>query len=393
VTIWLARARYDDGSEETYQLPLVAYDERMEGLDHVLVGTLAATGLGPTCDPDGPSGPLAGHSASATPVWVYDALHDKSVTAAWLTAIRDRIQTETLQFELFAEPDEIPVDEPSLVSTAEQSNTSLIYGDVAMLKVFRRLQPGINPDIEVHAALRGTGCKHVAQLLGSAQATIDGAPCSLAMLQEFLTSATDGWELAKASVRDLMAEADLHAAEAGGDFAAEAHRLGVAVAEVHADLVTAFGTVAIDADAMRGVRTRCGPGSTHAVSIVPELEEFAPAWPRLSTPWPTSAASEPGPRCSASTATCISRRCCGPSTAGDHRLRGRADGRHADRRVPDFVTRDIAGMLRSFDYVAFHRVVEAGLGQQLTYRANQWSQRNRRRVLRRVRGRIWQRPA
>ena len=46
------------------------------------------------------------------------------------------------------------------------------------------------------------------------------------MLQEFMTTATDGWQLATNSVRDLMAEADLHADEAGGDFAAEAHRLG-----------------------------------------------------------------------------------------------------------------------------------------------------------------------
>ena len=378
VTIWLARARYADGSEETYQLPLVAYDERMEGLDHVLVGTLAGDRPRSDLRPDGPSGPIAGHSASATPVWVYDALHDKSVTAEWLTAIRDRIQTETLQFELFAEPDEIPVDEPSLVSTAEQSNTSLIYGDVAMLKVFRRLQPGINPDIEVHAALRGTGCKHVAQLLGSAQATIDGAPCSLAMLQEFLTSATDGWELAKASVRDLMAEADLHAAEAGGDFAAEAHRLGVAVAEVHADLVTAFGTVAIDADAMRGRADQMRARLDHAVSIVPELEEFAPG---------VAKAFDALVDVSGLGAGATLQRIHGDLHLAQvlrtvHRwviidFEGEPMADMQTRRVPDFVTRDIAGMLRSFDYVAFHRVVEAGLGQQLTYRANQWSQRNR----------------
>ncbi len=60
------------------------------------------------------------------------------------------------------------------------------------------------------------------------------------MLQEFMTTATDGWELAKISVRDLMAEADLHAEEAGGDFAAEAFRLGIATAEVHADLAEAL---------------------------------------------------------------------------------------------------------------------------------------------------------
>ena len=41
--------------------------------------------------------------------------------------------------------------------TGEQSNTSLMYGDVAILKVFRRLQPGVNPDIEVDVALTEHG--------------------------------------------------------------------------------------------------------------------------------------------------------------------------------------------------------------------------------------------
>ena len=45
----------------------------------------------------------------------------------------------------YAEPDDIPVDEPSLVLTGEQSNTSLVFGDAAIMKVFRRLQPGRQP--------------------------------------------------------------------------------------------------------------------------------------------------------------------------------------------------------------------------------------------------------
>ncbi len=58
-----------------------------------------------------------------------------------------------MSFERFVDADEIPVGSASIVLTGEQSNTSLIFGDQAILKVFRRLESGVNPDIEIHAAL------------------------------------------------------------------------------------------------------------------------------------------------------------------------------------------------------------------------------------------------
>ena len=65
------------------------------------------------------------------------------------------------------EPDiELPVGVPGDILSAEQSNSSLIYGETAILKLFRRVEPGINPDIEIHDALRPAGNPHMAPLLG-----------------------------------------------------------------------------------------------------------------------------------------------------------------------------------------------------------------------------------
>ncbi len=72
------------------------------------------------------------------------------------------------------------------------------------------------------------------------------------MLQVFLRTATDGWDLALASVRDLFVEEDLHPSEVGADFAAESERLGESVAAVHGELAATLP----DRDAGCRVRRR-----------------------------------------------------------------------------------------------------------------------------------------
>jgi maltokinase len=354
VAIWTARVSYDDGTSELYQLPLVIRDSAEEGLEHVLLGSFD----------DG-----------ERMHWVYDALHDKDVTRGWLAGIRDEARLGPLTFTRSAEPSEIPVDQPSLVLTAEQSNTSLMYSDLAILKVFRRLQPGINPDIEIHAALSERGARHVPRLLGSIAAELDGETYALAMLQEFMTTATDGWELAKTSVRDLMAEADLHAEEAGGDFAGEAQRLGAAVAEVHADLAAAFGTgvagaqeLAERADAMHG-------RLDHAVAIVPQLAPVASGLHDLFDSFGALGGELPVQRIHGDLHL-------GQALRTVHRwviidFEGEPMADLAARRRPDSALRDVAGMLRSFEYAGHHRLIETGYVPQLAYRADEWAERNR----------------
>ena len=235
----------------TYQVPLLYRHEWDDMLAHVHVGTLDHDGRPSsrctTHCTTRPS-PAPGSGAWPKPPGRRDPVHvrwSRRRTCRWTR--------------------------PSLVVSAEQSNTSLIFGHAAILKVFRRVEPGRNPDIEVHAALAATGGRHIARMLGHVEATWtgpDGAvTADVAMLQDFLQSATDGWQLAQISVRDLMAEGDLHADEVGGDFAAEAHRLGVATAETHADLAEALPTGSYDQGRLAGARRRrCARGSTRPPS-------------------------------------------------------------------------------------------------------------------------------
>src|SRR5439155_24912539 len=174
-------------------------------------------------------------------VYAYDAMRDRDSTPAWLTSLASSATVGPMRF-LREEGADLPDGVHGDVISTEQSNTSLIYGSEAILKLFRRLEPGLNPDVEIHAALRTTDNPHIAPLLGHIE--IDdpepGRPAAtVAMLQTFVPNASDGWRLATASVRDLYAEGDLHADEVGGDFAAESERLGPRPASAHPDMAPA----------------------------------------------------------------------------------------------------------------------------------------------------------
>jgi maltokinase len=121
---------------------------------------------------------------------------------------------------------------------AEQSNTSLVFDDRLILKLFRRLHPGPNPDVEVTTALAATGFPQVATPL----VIWHDDPYDLAFGQQYLAGGSEGWALALTSLRDFYNSESEHPSDAGGDFAAEAARLGHMTAEMHLALASAFGT-------------------------------------------------------------------------------------------------------------------------------------------------------
>jgi maltokinase len=315
----------------------------------------------------GPAGPLAPGRTG------YDALHDPQLTRRLLQAMAGQESTGPLQFG--AEPGaEISTGTDSLVLTAEQSNTSLVFGEEAILKVFRRPAPGPNADLEVPRALAQRGSPHVARPLGWLQTTIDGQPTVLAILSTYLKSATDGWSLAATSVRDLYASDQVQAAEAGGDFAPEAHRLGEATAEVHRALADAFGTFELPAGAHRDLAGQMLSRLDAALATVPEL---APCADRLASAFTELAAiDEP---------LLVQR------IHGDYHLgqvmrtpsgwvvldfEGEPAAPPAQRRARASGLRDVAGMLRSFDYAARHQLPGHPDPDRVRAAARDWVSRN-----------------
>src|SRR5262244_3075849 len=257
---WLPGQRWFAGKGTPITDLAVAADTTLvggdPGLRHLIVDVTQATGtdayqlfVGVRADlPDrlghvriGP----ADHSLTA-----YDGLHDPDLTATLLAAIAGQSSIGPLRFTRRPGA-QIGTGLDSLVLTAEQSNTSLLFGEEAILKVFRRPSPGPNPDLEVPAALARLGSPYVAEPLGWIETTMTGTPTVLAVLSTYLRAAVDGWLLAATSVRDLYASGSVRAAEAGGDFAGEARRLGEATAEVHRDLALAFGVEELPAAALR----------------------------------------------------------------------------------------------------------------------------------------------
>ncbi|MEV6865773.1 phosphotransferase [Streptosporangium subroseum] len=304
----------------------------------------------------------------------YDAAYDADLTGVLLQAMAAGRDLGPLRFR-HMEGTEIDTSLRSLVLGAEQSNTSLVYGDTYICKLFRRLIAGVNPELEIVTALALRSDSHVAQPYGWIETDLDGEPTTLAMTQEFLSNANDGWALALASVRDLYASLNPSAAEAGGDFSAEACRLGMATAQVHHELAAAFPTEVIEAQEVKRMIEDHRRRLDLAIAEVPELGEYAhvaeEAYQRV-----TDAAREmPVQRVHGDYHLGQVMRTTGDWVILD--FEGEPGQPIAERRALSSPLRDVAGMLRSFDYAALHLLTDHPDARDLRPRAVEWAELNR----------------
>ncbi|HEX6976360.1 MAG TPA: putative maltokinase, partial [Vicinamibacterales bacterium] len=179
----------EDGGREQYFLPLAmcAYNDAKGVAEHHPHAVLA-------------------NITGARKGLLFDAWLDDRFGRTMLDAIarQERVNTrrgvistlQTAQFDTLRGT-EAQGDDQLRVSrmSAEQSNTSIVYGDRLILKLFRRLQPGINPDFEIGRQLTETvGFARVPAVAGALEyAGIAEEPTTVAMLQQLVESQGDGW--------------------------------------------------------------------------------------------------------------------------------------------------------------------------------------------------------
>ena len=197
-----------DGSTHRYQIVCGAREAReherfLEGKDHLILGELGTD--------DGTA-------------LVYDALMDPELALALLRHIAPELEVDRVR--------------PLAV---EQSNTSIVYDEQLILKIFRRIATGPNPDAEVTRALASVGFESVAAPIAEWR----GDDEDYAVVNRYLSGGSEGWQLALTSLRDLY-DRRVAPEEAGGDFAPEAGRLGAITGSMHVALAEAFGTNAPD---------------------------------------------------------------------------------------------------------------------------------------------------
>jgi maltokinase len=252
---------------------------------------------------------------------------------------------------------------------SEQSNTSVVFDEELILKVFRRLEPGINPELEVLRFLTEHGFDNVPPLSG--WYSYSGGPMSatLGLLQEYVADGLDGWELALEEIAD-----------APDRFLGRLERLGRVTGEMHAVLASdsndpafapeepsveslALLTATVDEEIARLFLT-LPEDDERLAPILGRGEEVREQLRQLTTAGSSGRAIRTHGDYHLGQTLWSARGAAGASSQGDWVIfdfEGEPARPLVERRRKRSPLRDVAGMLRSFAYAATASALARGV--------------------------------
>jgi maltose alpha-D-glucosyltransferase / alpha-amylase len=341
---------------------------------------------------------------------LYDAVEDPAFCSALLDAItrRRKFQGESggvvaTRTRAFAELRGDPAQElPPTVLRAEQSNTSIVFGSQLILKLFRRVSEGTNPDLEIGRFLTdSTPFTKTPQVAGALEyAAPNREPCTLAVMQGFVANEGDAWTYTldqvdrffeSALLRHLAPEdvpvptasmlelthqdPPLVVLETVGGYLETARLLGVRTAELHSALASneedpAFAPAPFGAHYQRGLyqslRNLCAEALGFLRERRPQLPDDA-----VDLAARVLAGEEAllgilrgvvGQKLGGARIRCHGDLHLGQvlRTGSDFvfiDFEGEPARPLGERRLKRSPLRDVAGMLRSFDYAAHHALI------------------------------------
>ncbi len=401
----IARANLADGDAQMYALPLaVAWEDTADGPEHARIASLLH------CT-------VARVRQHARVGVLFDALWDDAFCQALVRAMgRNETHALTRSSLVFtttrAYAQHVPDPLPAISHPAvEQSNSMVIFGGQLVLKTYRRLRRGINPEIEIGRFLTDVSpFANIAPLLGALEfRDADSEPVALAVLQAFVPNQGSGWqvtldylgralEAARAQddtaralgdaatavagvARTAQAEPPASAASATSDahepYLALARMLGQRTAEMHLALAHSSGDAAFDPEPASAddIKRWIDRVREDVVATLTALDgaaaSFAPddALTAQSLITRAEALSARLSRVEQSGFVANKMRCHGDYHLGqvlvaNHDFvivdfEGEPSRPLAERRAKHSPLRDVAGMLRSFDYAAAVALREA----------------------------------
>jgi trehalose synthase-fused probable maltokinase len=272
VPAWLTIVglRYADGSSDRYHVPLVLLDREAADLRAVLARV-----------------------SERDPRVLCDGIVDDRVCRAILRAILQGSDITGAHGIITGRPmtpraGEVEHDSLSVVRLpAVHSNSALAIGGKFLLKIFRRVEAGLNPDVEIGQFLAQSGAPgHTPALIGTADHRDEsGAVATIAMVQELVPARGNAWDLATAAAaaflnaarRDAGAPDSARVRALPGNFLESAALIGRRTAELHAALgaATADPAFVAETSAASEIDTLVARISRQATETLDRLRERA----------------------------------------------------------------------------------------------------------------------